>query len=517
MARRIKAKLVLQLRASGLSRNAIASAQKMAKRSVFAVFDAADALNIAYDDVADKGDDEVYRLLFPERNNHVSIFTDPDWEHIHKELARTGVTLKLLHQEYADRCRCDDAVSMGYDRFCKSYQAFTVKNSVTSRVGHKAGRICEVDWSGPTMAVVDPQTGEIETVYLFVATLPFSRYSYVEPTLDMKQDTWLRCHIHMFEFFGGSTPCLIPDNLKTGVVKHPKEGEIVLNEAYREAVAHYSCAILPGRVRKPKDKPSVENTVGNIATAVIAKLRNTTFTSFENLKAAVAGALSNYNAEPFQKREDGSRLLAFKGGEKQLLRPLPERPYEICQWVYKRKVQLNCHVAWKKNYYSVSHLHVGAHVDLRITDTTIEVFRDNQRITTHKLFAPYMTNHYSTIEAHVPKDKRYDDWDAQRIRDWALRIGPACVDVTERVFQSVKFDEQGFNAALAVLRLSRKYSAERVEKACDIALSNGIRSPRYAHIEPILETNQDKLDADSGILTDSDSGYIRGAEYYGRP
>jgi transposase len=514
MARRIKAKLILQLRASGLSRNAIASAQKMAKQSVFAVFDAADALGVTYDDIAGKDDGEVYRLLFPGRNNHVSVFAEPDWERVHKELARTGVTLKLLHHEYADRCRCESAVSMSYDRFCKSYQTFTVKHSVTSRVGHKAGRICEVDWSGPTMAVVDPQTGEIETVYLFVGTLPFSRYSYVEPTLDMKQDTWLRCHIHMFEFFGGSTPCLIPDNLKTGVVKHPKEGEVVLNDAYREATAHYSCAILPGRVRKPKDKPSVENTVGNIATAIIARLRNATFTSFGELKVAVADALVDYNAEPFQKREGGSRLLAFEDGERQLLRPLPERSYEICRWAYGRKVQLNCHVVWARNYYSVSHLHVGAHVDLRITDTTIEIFRDDERIATHMLFAPYMANRYSTIEAHLPKEKRYGDWDAQRIRDWALRIGPACVGVVERIFQSVKFDEQGFNAALAVLRLSKKYSAERVERACDIALSSGIRSPRYAHIGPILETNQDKMDADTKIA--ADSGYIRGAEYYGR-
>ena len=149
------------------------------------------------------------------------------------------MTLKRLHAEYRDACSARGEASMGYDRFCKRYREFTVRKSVVSRVGHKAGRIMEVDWAGPTMAVVDPATGEVSKVCLFVACLPFSRMSWVEPTLDMKQDTWLRCHARAFGYFGGAAPCIVPDNLKTGVKRHPREGEVVVNDAYREMAAHY--------------------------------------------------------------------------------------------------------------------------------------------------------------------------------------------------------------------------------------------------------------------------------------
>ena len=253
MVAKIKAKAVLKLRAAGHSSNAIAQSLQMAKKSVFDVFDRADELGIGYDEVADKDDDEVYRLVFPERFRAEPVFEQPDWDYVHKELGRVGVTLLLLHAEYVDKCTQTGAVYMSYTTFCRGYDDYVVSRDLTSHIERKAGRSVEVDWSGPTMELVDSLTGEITKVYLFVASLPYSRYDYVEPTLDMKQDTWLLCHVHMFEFYGGSLPRLIPDNLRTGVNKHPKEGEVVLNDAYREMATHYSSAVLPARVTKPKD------------------------------------------------------------------------------------------------------------------------------------------------------------------------------------------------------------------------------------------------------------------------
>lgn len=513
MANKIKAKRILQLHAGGMSRTSIAKIKGFSEHGVADTLDAAGEMGIAYQDVADMSDEAVYRLLFPERNRHEPAYALPDWERVHKELAKTGVTLKLLHAEYVDECAEARAPHMGYDRFCKLYRAFTVKSNVTSRVGHKSGRIVEVDWSGPTMELADPDTGELTTVYLFVGTLPFSRYSYVEPTLDMKQDTWLLCHVHMFEYFGGSAACITCDNLRTGVTRHPREGEVVLNEAYQDMAAHYCAAVMPGRVRKPKDKPSVENTVGNIATAVIARLRNTVFTSFQALRDAVAAALEDYNAEPFQKRA-GSRRLCFESEERGQLRPLPAVPYEIAHWFYGRKVKPNCHVSHAKNHYSVSHLHVGDEVDLRVTQTTLEVYKGGERLATHPLFPPYVTNQYSTVDSHMPAKHGYQDWDAGRIRAWAGRVGPNCAAVVERVFQSVRFEEQGYDACLAVLRLTNKYKAQRVEAACRMALDSGVRSPRYAHVKPILETNQDKIAAAAEADAQA-TGYVRGADYYG--
>ena len=516
MVRRIKAKLVLRLRAEGFSKRQI-EAQGMSRHSVIAVFDAADREGIDYDAVAGLDDAEVYSRLFPGRGEHDSVHAQPDWGQVHKELAKVGVTLKLLHGEYVDACRGRGEPAMGYDRFCKSYQHHVLITGAASRVGHKAGQSVEVDWSGKTMQLVDPVTGVVSRVYLFVATLPFSRYAFVEPTLDLKQDTWLRAHVAMFDWFGGSVPRIVPDNLKTGVISHPAEGEVVLNDAYRELAAHYSAAVLPGRVKKPKDKASVENTVGNIATGVIAALRNQSFATLPELRAAVYERMTAFNAEPFQKRA-GSRLGVFEGEEKPLLRPLPTVSFEISRWVYGRRVQKNGHVVFEKNFYSVPYVHIGRAVDLRVTDRMLEVFAGQDRLTSHLLAPAGTVNEYRTHDSDLPDGPQYRQWDAPRVREWAARIGENTTIVVNRIFESVTVDEQGINAALAVLRMTRRYSADRVEAAAGIALASKVRSPRYAHLRPILETRQDEPGNRDAWATPGTppepTGYVRGADYY---
>lgn len=513
MVRKIKAKLVLRLRAEGFTGRQIA-AQGMSRTSVAAVIEAADREGIGWDDVADLDDAEVYARLFPGRGEHESVHAQPDWDRVHRELARVGVTLKLLYGEYLDACRADGSTAMGYDRFCKTYQRHVLVAGAASRVGHKAGQTVEVDWSGKTMRLTDPVTGAQARVYLFVATLPFSRYAFVEPTVDMRQDTWLRAHVALFEWLNGSVPRIVPDNLKTGVIKHPAEGEVVLNDAYRELAGHYSAAVLPGRVRKPKDKASVENTVGSVATWVIASLRDRQFASLAELRAAVYDRVDAFNQEPFQKRQ-GSRSSVFAAEEKPLLRPLPAVGFEISRWVYARKVQRNGHVVWEKNFYSVPYPHIGRSVDLRVTDTTLEVFTGDQRLTSHLLAPVGVVNEYRTHDADLPDGPRYRQWDAQRVREWAARVGENTTTVVNRIFESVPVDEQGLDAALAVLRLTRRYSTARVENACRIALSR-VRSPRYAHLRPILETRQDHPDGTrpGPEPVDEQAGYVRGADYY---
>ena len=278
MARKIRAREALRLLESGMSRNAIARSQGMSKHSVQAVSEAAEAAGIGWAEAEGMSDAEVYAALFPEKVRDRDVYPDPDWGRVHRELARVGVTLKRLHEEYRDEQRSKGEPFMSYDRFCKRYREFTVRRQVVSRVGHRAGRILEVDWAGPTMSLVDPATGEVSKVFLFVACPPFSRLSYVEPTLDMREDTWLRCHVHAFAHMGGSTPCIVPDNLRTGVRAHPREGEVELNEAYREMAAHYGSAVMPARVATPRDKPSAENEVWQAALEIIAALRDEVFT-----------------------------------------------------------------------------------------------------------------------------------------------------------------------------------------------------------------------------------------------
>lgn len=364
------------------------------------------------------------------------------------------------------------------------------------------------------MTLLDPITGVTSRVYLFVACLPFSRYAFVEPCLDMRQDTWSQAHVSMYEFFGGSVPRLVPDNLRTGVTEHPREGEVILNNAYRQLAAHYSAAVLPARIRKPKDKPSTENTVAHVATWVIAALRDQSFATLADLHTAIRARMDAYNREPFQKRA-GSRTTIFEAEERPLLRPLPAVPFEISTWVYGRKVARNSHVVWQKNFYSVPYTYIGTTVDLRVTATTIEVFAGTSRISSHLLVGFGQVNRYQTRDHDVPEGKQYKEWDGARVRAWAGRVGPATTTVIDRIFASVPVEEQGLNAALAVLRLTKRYSPQRLEAASALALETRIHSPRYSHLHPILVSNQDKLRPPAVVTEEPQSGYVRGASYYG--
>ena len=516
MANKIQVKLILELRNAGLSRNTIASTRHFSKNSVSYVFHISDEKGITFADVKDMSDDAVYRMFYPDKYAVADLYEDPDYEKIHMELSKVGVTLKLLWEEYKDTCKDTDKYPMGYTKFCKGYDEFTVENKLTNHLEHKPGVATEVDWSGSTMSYIDTSTGEVVTAYLFVATLPYSQYSYVEVTTDMKMDTFIRCHIHMYEYFGGVTTRLICDNLRTGVVKHPKEGEIILTTDYEALGLHYMTAIMPAGVRKPKQKASVEGTVGKVATAIIAKLRNEVFYSLPDLQAGVAKKLYEFNHQNFQKRE-GTRYDCFQD-EVTFLHSLPAVPYEIATWVYGRKVNIDFHVVYEYNRYSCPYQYAHKSVDLRVTDTTVEIYSGDIRLSTHNRFPAGRRNQYSTHPEDMPDKFKFSPWDDVRIKNWASSIGKHTGVVIERIFENVAIKEQGYNPALAVLRLSNKYSEARLETACELAITRGIKKPRYHHLSAILSNNQDKTyleDRNADRKENASMGYRRGSDYYG--
>ncbi len=515
MAKKINVKLILELRDAGMSRNGIASTRHMSRHSVSDVFHLADERGITYKDVHFLDEKDVYRMFYPDKFAVDDLYKDPDYEYIHQELRKTGVTLKLLWEEYKDKCLYTDSIPMGYTKFCEGYKDHVTVNKLTNHLENKPGVKTEVDWSGPTMSYVDTATGEVVTVYLFVATLPYSQYSYVEPTRDMKMDTFIRCHVRMYEFFGGVTTRLVSDNLKTGVVSHPREGEIILTADYEALGQHYMTAIMPTGVKKPKQKASVEGTVGKVATAIIAKLRNEVFYSFEDLKTAVSKKLYEFNHENFQKRE-GSRYESYLD-EKEYMHELPALPYEIATWIYGRAVNLDFHVVFEKNRYSCPYQYARKTVDLRVTDTTVEIYYRDNRIATHNRFAAGRKNQYSTHPEDMPEQFKVGPWDDERIKNWASAIGPYTAKAINRIFDGVSIKEQGYNPSLAVLRLSKTYSEDRLETACEFAITKGIKKPRYHHLKSILAANQDKLYLESKKAEgpDDDSmGYLRGSDYY---
>jgi hypothetical protein len=278
---------------------------------------------------------------------------------------------------------------------------------------------------------------------------------------------------------------------------------------------------MPAGVRKPKQKPSVENTVGNIATAIIAKLRNRTFHDFPSLETAVRRALREYNDQPFEKRT-GSRTEVHKD-EIQYLRPLPKLPYEIATVINGRKVYPNFHIQLNKNWYSVPYTYRGMQVDVRYTEKIVAIYYDHQRIASHPKFPEYVTNRYSTRKEDMPDEFTKPEMNDERIRSWASTIGPNTLEVINRIFRGVQIKEQGYNAALSVLNLSKHYPNDRFENACQIALGNAA-SPRYRYLKAILSSNQDLILRDRQVnalpkenqnAADAEGAYVRGAEYYG--
>jgi len=193
-------------------------------------------------------------------------------------------------------------------------------------IHRKPGEIMEVDWAGQTAELVDSGTGEIIAAYVFVTALPYSGYSYVEAFLSQDQEAWIAAHVNAYNFFGGVTRILVPDNLKTGVVKNTRTG-IVLNKAYQEMAEHYGTAIIPARVRAPKDKATVEGTVGILSTWILAAIRDQRFFTLRELNEVIREKLRIFNHKPFQKK-DGSRASLF-AEERAFLLPLPTKAFEL--------------------------------------------------------------------------------------------------------------------------------------------------------------------------------------------
>ena len=513
MANKINVKLILELLQTPMSQREIIETRHISSKSITAVCRRAAELGISYADLVDKSDDEVYLLFFPDKFQKETMYASVNYEYVHSELKKTGVTLKLLWQEYKDGVK--NGIPVGYTKFRDDYAKYVEQNNLTNHIAHKPGAACEVDWSGKTMRLNDPEEGKVHLVYLFVATLPYSQLAYVEPCLSMNEQSWINCNVHMFEYFGGVTLRIVCDNLKTGVVTHPREGDIVLNQCYEDFSNHYCTAIMPAGVKKPKQKASVEGTVGKIATAIIARLRKNEYTSIHDLKMDVATALEDFNNKPFQKR-DGSRRDVFEANERITLRPLPSFPYEYAVWEYGRVIGSDFHVSYQTCKYSVPYRFVGKNVDLKITDSLIEIYCGHERISSHKRFPSYARNKYDTYPEDIPERFQKTEWNEHTIRQWAASIGKQTLTVVDRVFKSYSTSEQGVNPSMSVLKLSKKYSSERLETACELALEY-VSVPRYSHLKAILAASQD-VEYKENKKSENESspaGFVRGAAYYG--
>ena len=504
-------KEILRLKSLGLSNTEVASSCGCGRNTVTRVLQRASELGLTWASVRGMTETEITEKLFP-RSSHNPMYRMPDYEHIHHEMQKSGVTLSLLWVEYCEQCRANGDIPYQSTQFNKYYSDFVHKTKATMHLEHKIGDTMQVDWAGQTGGIVDSDTGEAIPAYLFVSVLPYSGYAYVEACLDMKQEAWINAHVHAYQYFGGVTRLLVPDNLKTGVLKNTKD-ETIINRSYREMAEHYGTAILPTRPRTPKDKAAVEGAVGIVSTWILAALRNQKFFSLEELNEAVWEKLYDFNHKPFQKKE-GSRAEAFEE-EKPFLLPLPAAPFEMASWKIAT-VQYNYHISVEKQNYSVPYEYIKQKVDVRMTSRTVEIFFDGNRIASHPRLHG-RPNQYSTNEDHMPPEhQKYLQWNGERFIRWAKQTGESTEAVIRHFLSMYKVEQQGYKSCMALLKLSDTYSSARLEAACSKALTF-TPAPSLKSIQSILKSGQDKL-----LLQEPEEekpkrrGFTRGADYYRR-
>ena len=430
----------------------------------------------------------------------------PDWHQVHTELRRPGVTQFLLWQEYKQT----HPEGFQYSWFCDQYRLWRGTIDHSMRQSHLAGEKLFVDYAGQTVEVVDHRTGEVRQAQIFVAVLGASNYTFAEATWSQQLADWIGSHVRAFNFFGGVSAVVVPDNLKSGVHKaHRYEPD--LNPSYAEMACHYGTSVLPARVRKPKDKAKVEGGVLLVERWILAALRNRTFFSLTELNQAIGELLERLNQRAFKKLP-GSRLEHFQTIDKPALMPLPATLYVFAQWK-KARVHIDYHVEVDGHYYSVPHTLVKRQLDVRYTATTVECFHQGQRVASHVRSA--LKGRHTTLAEHMPKSHReVAQWTPQRLIDWAQKTGPATASLIETILHRRKYPQQAFRTCLGILRLGQGYGEDRLEAACRRALLIGAYS--YKSLDSILRNGLDRqtTDPQQTLALDVEHDDIRGAHYY---
>ena len=428
----------------------------------------------------------------------------PDVVWIHQELKRQAVTLHLLWEEYREA----HPKGYGYSQFCEIYRRWARKLKPSMRQQHRAGEKTFVDFSGKRPHIVDPRTGEEIPVELFVAALGASSFTYAEATESQKLPCWVEAHAHMAEYFGGSTEIWVPDQLKSGV-REPCRYEPTINRTYQEMAEHYGAVVIPARQGEPRDKAKVESAVQVAQRWILARLRHRTFFSLAELNEAIRELLDQLNDRPMQKL-GVSRREMYERLDRPALRPLPLSHYEVAEWA-RCRVNIDYHIDVERHPYSVPYQLLHEHVEARYTTSIVEIFYKGRRITSHRRRYDHQP---STKLEHMPSAHRaHAEWTPSRLIRWAEKTGPATGELVAEILRSRPHPEQGYRACLGIMRLGRRYGAERLEAASTRATQ--LHSPSYRTVKNILASTQDRLpftDETVGPIPVHDN--IRGAGHY---
>ena len=411
-------------------------------------------------------EDLMYKMLYPEyiAIEKRSTRPKPDVEYIDKEIRKRGVTYLLLWQEYKEQ----HPDGYGYTQFKKYHHKYRKKLNPSMRQIHLNGEKLFVDYSGVTVPIYDSATGVTSTAQIFVAVLGASGYTYVDATPSQKQEYFIKSHTKAFDFFNGVPQILVPDNLKSAVIKNTKN-EIVINESYKTMASHYGCIIEPARPYKPKDKAKAEQGVQAIQRWILAVFRNRKFFSVDELNDAISPLLDRYNSK-IMKRLNKSRDTLFKELDESYLQPLPSNSY-----IYKEfkiaTVNIDYHVELQTTRYSVPYKYLGEKVELRYSTSTIEIYHKSKLIASHPRH--YENNIYVTIKEHQPNNHQHQDakFNPGYYLNWAKNIGVSTVEFTKNILEREQYPSYAYRKLNGILSLAKLYDNYQLDLTLGYAIS----------------------------------------------
>ena len=502
-----KIKETIRLHEAGFNNKQIEKLVSVSRKTVRKYIERAGSAGLSYAEIEKMSSKPLYAALFPVKpEDEQRSKPQPDWQRVYADMKKKRMTLMRLWEEYIEIY----TDGYRYSQFCLHYSRWRKKLDISMRQEHKAGEKLFVDFAGQTVPIQNPVTGQVKQAQIFTAIMGASNYTYAEGTWTQSLPDWIQCHVNAFEYFGGITELVVPDNTKVAVNKACRY-EPDLNPTYHDLALHYGVAIMPTRVGKPKDKAKVENAVLVVERWILAALRNYTFFSLAELNEKLKELLVKLNTKPFQKLE-GTRKSHFEAMDKPLLRPLPQRPYEFAEW-RKATVNIDYHVEVDSHYYSVPYKYRGEKMDIRMTSKTIAIYKDGYRIYSH--IRSFLKGRHTTVLEHLPKSHReYKQWTPSKIISWAKSLGKNTGLVVEQIIKRKEHPVLGYRSSLGIIRLEKTYGRARVEAASTRAVAFGAYS--YQSVKSILKKGLDKkpIEKDSDKSIPQSHENVRGPDYY---
>ncbi len=492
---------ILRLYELGFNYRDIANSVGCSKTTVGEIITNCKSHSITYDVAMQMSGDELNLKLHPQSFGRKAIKEEPDWPEVYERLkSNRRINLQYIWEE---EYRPSNPDGYSYSHFCAKYRKWQKESGkeVILPTEREPGKELFIDWVGDTLdCVIDTNTGVALTAHFFVTTLGDGSYPFVEAFPDEKQLSWNQGHVDALEWYGGCPRVFIPDNCKTAVT-HTSLYDPQINQAYQDLARHYGIAIMPARVRKPKDKASVESGVGWLETWLLEWLNGKMYTSFAALNADIKLRIKELAKKPFKKRP-GTRESVFKELDKPALRNLPKDRFLVYETKNVKSVDNNYHVEFDRFYYSVPYTYYSKPVSVHAYARTIEIYNSShQRIAVHERRTT--GRRYVTAFNHMPENHKavveMHSYDGSYYRNRAGSIGTSTHDVICRILESVDFEEQAYKSCMGIIRFGEKYGYARLEMACAKAIS--LKSVTYTTIKNILQNKQEA----QPLLTGSDT------------